>query len=918
VKWLAAGALVALVVLGAIVLTDDLDGAWLLAIWVPLALIAVLRLILGSHAWARTAALVIGAVVVPVLALLGIDWLWPSRLDPLPSLVVGAILVAILAWIWLGPPFRDSTAHRGRGAVVVALALVVLPPVGVAAIGAFKGDERALSQPPQAVSKLDVIVLRAGGGAADTPASNPQGWAVRTWVGQVVGKRVRWGPEGPPPPGPEEDADRVLLLMVDGEPARLDRAPAQPPRRAARGEVQRWLHLADLASSPSTPTFALLRTKDQTRLKRWDAGLAGRPGDPSVRSGRALSLDELTGPRTTTDLALRLAVTSRTSDEDLALAAKYRPALFFDSSEAYPEPLNVDRILASGKMSLCDRGQALRTLCPAVHSSADLHNGADHLEFKPEDIAGVKADSTIYVNVTRSGNDARNAIYLDYWWYFPNNPAGAGGGALCGAGFVIAGLTCFDHQSDWEGVTIVLDGDAPGKPPLAVSYAQHDGVVRYTWPALQRLWDGGDRDRFGKRVKTGIRPLVFVANGTHASYPTSCAERHCRVGGVPGIPATRPIKEASHDGLKEWPPAEAASCPTFCLSALPTRNGGADAARWNAFSGFWGTKNCVLGIVCASSKPPQSPGLQDRYERPWCAQVIFDFASERFSRAAPRCTGRKPSADEIAKGERLLALGDSYSSGEGAGSYDPDTNASDNTCHRSPLAWSQRVARSMRLVPLPSLACSGAVTGDVLRGDRTSDEPERRISQVSRIAGDPGVVTLTIGGNDTGFATVLRDCVLGNCLTKYVKPSGDVLEGRIEKLAGELPGVYTAIRGAAPRARLVVMGYPRIFPDTRAGVATASNCAAFGTITTDEVAYLNDLTRKLNTAIAGAAEAAGADFVDVSEAFDGQELRCRGPSYMNRLTIVPRKLFKASFHPNARGYERLAALVAKKLAASGR
>jgi lysophospholipase L1-like esterase len=905
-----AGLLVFLVAIGAVALSGDLSGLWRLAIWLPLAVILALEA-LPLPGWAKGIGVVFGAVVIPTVALLGVDWLWPSRLDPIPSLVVGAVLVGYAAWIWLGPwPHRVETMLRPMWAVLIAMGLVVTPPLWFALFGAIKGDERALSQPAEAVSTLDVVVLRAGSDATDPKPAGVQGWKVRTWVGAVAGDRITWGSEGPPPPGPEENADRVLLLMADGDPGSLQRAARVPQARAEAGEVSRWLGLADQAASSSTPTFALLRTKDQSRLKRWDAALTGRPGS-TERRGDAVSLETVEGARTTTDLALRLAVRSRTSDADLVLAAKYRPALFFDSREPDATPLNVDQVLNSGKMRLCDRGQALHTLCSEVHGSADLHNSGDHLAFDPHEVADIKTGTTIYVNVTRSGNDHPNTIYLDYWWYLSNNPTGAAGGALCGAGFVIAGVTCFDHESDWEGVTVVLDADSPTSPPSAVSYAQHNGVTRYTWPALQRLWDNGDRARFGKHVNSK-RPLVFIARGTHAAYPTSCTQTHCRVDGVPGIHATKALEAESHDGGKPWPVDEAANCILTCVTALPTRHNGTERARWNAFEGHWGTTNCLFGIYCASSPPPRVPGSQGRYERPWCAKEGFSFAAGRFKPANRPCTDKIPSESELAGGKSLLALGDSFSAGEGAGSYDPSTNnPGRNTCHRSRLAWPTRVADKLGLVALPSLACSGAVVREVTDGGRRH-EPERQISQISRISHDPDVITITIGGNDLGFASVLEACVFGNCRRHYSKPSGDILEHRITALASELPGAYARIRRAAPNARLVVMGYPRLFADGDLG--RAGNCAAFGRITTAETNYLNALVRKTDIAIAGAAEIAGADFIDVTDAFDGQELRCSGPSYMNRLKIVPRRLFKASFHPNARGYARLADLVADRLA----
>jgi lysophospholipase L1-like esterase len=176
-------------------------------------------------------------------------------------------------------------------------------------------------------------------------------------------------------------------------------------------------------------------------------------------------------------------------------------------------------------------------------------------------------------------------------------------------------------------------------------------------------------------------------------------------------------------------------------------------------------------------------------------------------------------------------------------------------------------------------------------------------------------VTITIGGNDVGFAGVLKDCLLADCVAKYRRPAGDVLEARIAALGERLPALYGEIRAAAPRARVVVAGYPRLFPD-RERWAQAGDCLMRTRISGAEVDYLNALTPRLNAAIAGAAKQAGVDFVDVTEAFDRHELQCKGEtartSYLQPLqdaiTLIP-----ASFHPNAAGHERLAAVVAAGL-----
>jgi hypothetical protein len=266
-------------------------------------------------------------------------------------------------------------------------------------------------------------------------------------------------------------------------------------------------------------------------------------------------------------------------------------------------------------------------------------------------------------------------------------------------------------------------------------------VTRYSWAALRRLWkEDGDLDRFGKGIDTDRRPLVLVANGTHAAYPRSCRRHpggHCRSGGVPHVPLTRALTDKRHNGGKPWRGNDGAACRSVCLQALPTRSKGAEPARWNAFGGRCGSSNCVLGVFCSSAQPPRSPGVQARYKRPWCRSDEIDIAGGEFVRRRGRCEDHVPSAQEVLANEQLVAVGDSFSSGEGAGGCDPATDRPDNSCHRSRAAWPHRLAVRLRLSLLRSLAGSGAVTGDLTDGRPRSEEPERRVSQISRIRPTP-------------------------------------------------------------------------------------------------------------------------------------------------------------------------------------
>ena len=130
---------------------------------------------------------------------------------------------------------------------------------------------------------------------------------------------------------------------------------------------------------------------------------------------------------------------------------------------------------------------------------------------------------------------------------------------------------------------MVVDRSAePGKlanpRPLAVHYAQHNSVVRYSWRRLRDRWD--ELSEYTKEVNGAAeRPLVFSARGTHASYPTPCFKKECDQ-------TAGDEEEKRHNGLLPWAGNFAAGCGegSACLASLPTLIGGSRPALWNAFN----------------------------------------------------------------------------------------------------------------------------------------------------------------------------------------------------------------------------------------------------------------------------------------------------------------------------------------------
>lgn len=242
-----------------------------------------------------------------------------------------------------------------------------------------------------------------------------------------------------------------------------------------------------------------------------------------------------------------------------------------------------------------------------------------------------------------------------------------------------------------------------------------------------------------------------------------------------------------------------------------------------------------------------------------------------------------------------VAVGDSFSSGEGNAPF--AKKAAD--CHRSAAAWPNVLAsQATRITFLGNLACSGA-TKDAL--DKPFKGQRPMIDQVADL--DPDLVTLTITGNDVGFGSVIGNCFVADCVSN----------GRLGKAFNamqaqekHLPDYLRKLKKAAPHAKIVLIGYPKIFPRTQ---AEAVNC---GWLEPEERAGLNTLGDDLNEFERRAAASANVRFVSVLDVLAGHEL-CTRDSWMYK--IVPKcvKLDSRCGHPLKSGQNAIANKVRKAL-----
>ncbi|MFF4296436.1 NocE [Streptomyces vinaceus] len=304
----------------------------------------------------------------------------------------------------------------------------------------------------------------------------------------------------------------------------------------------------------------------------------------------------------------------------------------------------------------------------------------------------------------------------------------------------------------------------------------------------------------------------------------------------------------------------------------------------------------------------------------------------------------------------VVALGDSYSSGEGAsvsggGDYYKETNYRDtangatrNACHRSTQAWSRQAALPGAATSIGALAdardpsmdyhliaCSGARTYNVLsKADGGGKAEYGELPQLDQgyLDQNTTLVTISIGGNDTLFTPIFSSCLVtsefcqadsiddidvnGNKTGKKSGPLSSYVPDRIKNLVRpQVVKTLKAIQARAPQAKIVLMGYPPLLEKD-------GNCLP--TISTLEGPWLNSIGETLLQEMDGAAADARAQGVKVwfsnpKEAFKGQAI-CGSPETVHGVVtdlvesdtpnIIDSGLVKLgssaqSFHPKIAG-----------------
>lgn len=250
--------------------------------------------------------------------------------------------------------------------------------------------------------------------------------------------------------------------------------------------------------------------------------------------------------------------------------------------------------------------------------------------------------------------------------------------------------------------------------------------------------------------------------------------------------------------------------------------------------------------------------------------------------------------------DRYVALGDSYT----AAPLVPPTDTS-TTCLRSGVNYPALVAEAMAGTELTDVSCSGAATENMTAPQRgmTGAVPP----QFDALRRGTDLVTIGLGGNDDGlFAAVLGQCTELASSDPTGSPCSARFEGQtdasLDEIRSNLADVVSGVRERSPKARILLVGYPQIVPES-------GSCDDLPLAEGDYV-FARQVNEDLNEAVEEAAGDTEAEYVDIWEPSAGHDICGDEPWINGRVTSAERAL---AYHPLAVEQRAVADLVLERL-----
>jgi hypothetical protein len=250
---------------------------------------------------------------------------------------------------------------------------------------------------------------------------------------------------------------------------------------------------------------------------------------------------------------------------------------------------------------------------------------------------------------------------------------------------------------------------------------------------------------------------------------------------------------------------------------------------------------------------------------------------------------------------KYVAMGSSFAAGPSI----PDSVPGES-CGRSTRNYAHLVAAQLGL-DLTEVSCSGATSDNIALTPQVPNP-----LQISGVTPDTRLVTITVGGNDVNYALSLTVCGLDGAMGKSCLGSGlgaadvnkSTINSLVDQIEGKLETMLKAVQKAAPNARVYLVAYPIVLPDT------AVPCPPDVPMQAADMTFLNEVGSKLQAAFSAAAKAAGVHFVDVYGPSHGHDA-CAPEA--QRWIVGQATPGATAYHPTALGMRAQADLIVAEI-----
>jgi len=263
--------------------------------------------------------------------------------------------------------------------------------------------------------------------------------------------------------------------------------------------------------------------------------------------------------------------------------------------------------------------------------------------------------------------------------------------------------------------------------------------------------------------------------------------------------------------------------------------------------------------------------------------------------AASGCGGKK----EIVKNAEYVALGDSYTSGPG---MDP---VADVNCRRSKENYPSRIAKALKINSFADRSCGGARLANLTK-PQTFPNPQTHLQvevnqpQLNAIGKDTKLVTIGMGLNDQAIATTLllvcnspANTEPSQYCQQYLARSQSSVDDQIRAVQADLAKALATIKEKAPEAKIVLIGYPRVAPDSGSCGSPGQADSRFP-VPAAQLVRLRDTLKLVNTLWSETAKQAGVLYVDMYDASEGHDI-CSDDPWINGYLPDPGKAI--GLHP---------------------